>query len=66
MNAPGTALVAVTGADGTTHLVTDAAMTAGRHSGLYAAVCDRQVIAASLTTPESGHCKRCRRWRARA
>lgn len=64
MNAPGVALVAVTGAGGVTHLVTDDAMVAGRPAGLYAAVCGSQVIAASLTTPERGHCRTCRRWRA--
>ncbi|MGH3906719.1 MAG: hypothetical protein ACRDTE_21450 [Pseudonocardiaceae bacterium] len=56
----------MTGAGGVTHLVTDAAMIAGRSRGLYTAVCDRQVIAASLTTPASGYCQDCRRWRAGA
>ncbi|MCA1672790.1 MAG: hypothetical protein LC799_11495 [Actinobacteria bacterium] len=64
MNAPGTALLAVTDIDGTAHLVTDEAMAAGRAAGRYLAVCDAVVLAASLTTPESGHCKKCRRWRA--
>lgn len=64
MNAPGTALVSVTGTGGVTHLVTDEAMVAGRPTGLYAALCGRQVIAASLTTPERGHCRTCRCWKA--
>ena len=46
------------------HLVTDEAMAAGRRSGRYLAVCGDRVLAASLTAPESGYCKRCRRWRA--
>ncbi len=62
MTAP--VLRAVTGVDGVAHLVTDQAMAAGRSAGRYMAVCDTEVIAASLTTPESEYCRRCRRWRA--
>lgn len=57
-------LIAVTGVGGTAHLVTTEAMAAGRRVGRYTAVCDAQVIAASLTEPESGRCRACRRWRA--
>jgi hypothetical protein len=58
------ALLAVTDVDGITHLVTDEAMAAGRRYGRYNAVCDGHVLAASLTMPESGRCRACRRWRA--
>ncbi|MGH3815558.1 MAG: hypothetical protein ACRDUV_24425 [Pseudonocardiaceae bacterium] len=64
MSAPGAVLLAVTGIDGTAHLVTDEAMAAGRAAGRYLAVCDAVVLAASLITPESGHCRKCWRWRA--
>ncbi|MCA1673669.1 MAG: hypothetical protein LC799_16200 [Actinobacteria bacterium] len=64
MSAPGAALLAVTDTDGTAHLVTDEAMAAGRAAGCYLAVCDVVVFAASLTTPESRRCRKCRRWRA--
>lgn len=60
----GAALLAVTDVEGIEHLVTDAAMAAGRRVGRYVAVCDAEVIAASLTMPESGHCRACRQWRA--
>ncbi|MGH3910655.1 MAG: hypothetical protein ACRDRM_07465, partial [Pseudonocardiaceae bacterium] len=56
---------AVTGVDGVAHLVTDDAMATGRTAGRYMAVCDTEVIAASLTTPESGYCRHCRQRRAR-
>ncbi|MGH3813548.1 MAG: hypothetical protein ACRDUV_14035 [Pseudonocardiaceae bacterium] len=46
------------------HLVTDEQMAAGRRFGRYTAVCGDHVLAASLTAPESGYCKRCRAWRA--
>lgn len=46
------------------HLVTLDAMTAGRSHGVYIAVCDTEVLASSLTAEESGHCRRCRHWRA--
>jgi len=64
VSAPGAALPAVTDTAGTAHLVTDDAMAAGRAAGCYLAVCGAVVLAASLTTPESGHCRACRRWRA--
>ncbi|MGH3904231.1 MAG: hypothetical protein ACRDTE_08585 [Pseudonocardiaceae bacterium] len=57
------ALRAVTDVDGTTHLVTDEAMAAGRAGGCYGAVCGDHVLAASLTMPEPRHCQKCRRWR---
>jgi hypothetical protein len=50
--------------DSVVHLVTDEQMAAGRHAGRYLAVCGHLVASASLTTPETGHCKRCRQWRA--
>jgi hypothetical protein len=56
----GAALLAVTDADGIAHLVTDAAMAAGRRAGRYAAVCGAEVIAASLTAPEFSRCRGCR------
>lgn len=59
-----TALVPVTDKGGTTHLVTEQAMVAGRRDGRYMAVCDAPVLAASLTMPESARCQKCRRWRA--
>ncbi|MGH3814040.1 MAG: hypothetical protein ACRDUV_16580 [Pseudonocardiaceae bacterium] len=43
------ALRAVTDVDGTTHLVTEEAMAAGRAGGCYGAVCGGHVLAASLT-----------------
>lgn len=59
------ALLAVTDArTSLAHLVTLEAMTAGRPHGVYMAVCDTEVLASSLTAEESGHCRRCRRWRA--
>ncbi|MGH4012431.1 MAG: hypothetical protein ACRDSL_00520 [Pseudonocardiaceae bacterium] len=61
---PRVPLLAVTDIGGTTHLVTEAAMAAGRPAGRYIAVCDTEVLAASLTAPESGHCRFCCRWRA--
>ncbi|MGH3904303.1 MAG: hypothetical protein ACRDTE_08950 [Pseudonocardiaceae bacterium] len=57
-------LVAVTGAGGIAHLVRVEAMAAGRRVGCYGAVCGADVLAASLTEPESGRCRACRRWRA--
>ncbi|MCA1673645.1 MAG: hypothetical protein LC799_16075 [Actinobacteria bacterium] len=57
----GAALLAVTDAEGIEHLITEAAMTAGRRAGRYTAACGDEVLAASLTAPESGHCRACRR-----
>lgn len=57
----GPALRAITDAGGMTHLVTDAAMAAGRPHGRYIAVCDCPVLPASLTAPESDFCRFCRR-----
>ena len=55
-------LIEVTDAHtGDAHLVRDAAVRAGRRAGCYAAVCGDIVLAASLTTPEEGHCLRCAR-----
>jgi hypothetical protein len=54
------ARLTVTDVAGVEHLVTDAAMAAGRRAGRYAAVCGAEVIAASLTAPESSRCRRCR------
>ncbi|MGH3903630.1 MAG: hypothetical protein ACRDTE_05480 [Pseudonocardiaceae bacterium] len=63
MSAP--VLLAVTDAHTSlAHLVTLEAMAAGRRSGVYVAVCDSEVVASSLTAEESGHCRRCRGWRA--
>ncbi len=59
MSAHAVLLFAVTDAGGVAHLVTDEAMAAGR----YATVCGSQVLAASLTTPERGYCRSCRRGR---
>ncbi|MGH3719064.1 MAG: hypothetical protein ACRDRI_09540 [Pseudonocardiaceae bacterium] len=47
------------------HFVTDEAATAGRPVGRYVAICGRVVIAASLTTPETGYCDSCLYWRAK-
>jgi hypothetical protein len=42
------------------HLVTDAAVAAGRaDTGRYVAVCGTVVLPASLTTLETSHCARC-------
>lgn len=57
-------LHAVIGVDGLAHLVIDEAMAAGRSAGRYHAVCGGEVLAGSLTTPETGYCRLCRRWRA--
>lgn len=62
MTAPAVPVIAVTDVGGTAHLVTDDAMAAGRRAGRYVAVCGSEVIAASLTTPESRHCRACRQW----
>lgn len=63
MSAP--TLLAVTDArTSIAHLVTLEAMAAGRPRGVYVAVCDAEVVASSLTAEESGHCRRCRQWRA--
>ena len=63
MSAP--VLVAVTDArTSIAHLVRLEAMAAGRTRGIYAAVCDAEVVASSLTVEESGRCRHCRRWRA--
>lgn len=63
MSAP--ALLVVTDArTSLAHLVTVEAMAAGRPRGVYAAVCGGEVVASSLTAAESGHCSRCRAWRA--
>lgn len=43
------------------HLITDQAFAAGRHSGRYHAICGADVLAASLTTAERGHCEGCAR-----
>ncbi len=53
VNAPAVVLLAVTDAGGIAHLVTDDATAAGR----YLAACGTEVLAASLTTSESGHCR---------
>lgn len=60
------ALRAVTDAGGLTHLVSDEAMVVGRNIGRYVACCGDEIVAASLTMPEAGRCRRCRRWRAGA
>ena len=57
-------LLTVTDVAGLEHLVTDEALAAGRRAGRYIAVCKSEVIAASLTTPETGHCEGCRQRRA--
>lgn len=45
------------------HLVTDAAVAAGRaDAGRYVAVCGTVMLPASLTTPETGHCASCAYW----
>jgi hypothetical protein len=49
---------------GVAHLVTDDAAAAGRRAGRYRAMCGADVLAASLTTPESGYCRSCAHWRA--
>jgi hypothetical protein len=50
---------------GRTHLVTEAAFATGCRAGLYSAVCGDEVLAASLTTPGVGCCRRCAGlWRA--
>ncbi|HEX2298568.1 MAG TPA: hypothetical protein VHH34_08635 [Pseudonocardiaceae bacterium] len=59
MSAPGVTLLEVTDTAGTTHLVTDEAMAAGRAAGRYLARCDAVILAASLTTPESRPCRAC-------
>lgn len=47
------------------HLVTDAAVAAGRAdaAGRYVSVCGVVVLAASLTTLESSYCASCAYWR---
>lgn len=41
------------------HLITDEAFAAGRRVGHYQAACGTEVLAASLTTAERGHCEDC-------
>ena len=44
------------------HRVTDEAFAAGRRDGgRYWAICDAQVLPASLTAPARGHCPACER-----
>ena len=43
------------------HLVTDESVAAHRPSGRYLAVCDAQVLAASLTAPQRSRARRARR-----
>jgi hypothetical protein len=64
VSAPAVVLFEVTDTDGTAHLVTEEAMAAGRPAGRYRAACGSEVLAASLTTPERGYCRSCRRGRA--
>lgn len=45
------------------HLVSDEAMAAGRRAGCYVAICGCEVLASSLATEESGHCRACRQQR---
>jgi hypothetical protein len=48
-----------------THLVTEQAFAAGCRTGRYQAICDDEVLAASLTTPGVGYCEACvALWRA--
>ncbi|MGH3941615.1 MAG: hypothetical protein ACRDTG_23890 [Pseudonocardiaceae bacterium] len=56
----------MTDISGTTYPGTDEAMAAGRRGGCDRAVCGSHLLAPSLTTPEAGHCRSCRRRRARA
>lgn len=50
----------VTDVAGVEHLVTDEAMAAGRPTGCYTAECGDEILAGSLTAPESSRCRRCR------
>lgn len=59
-----TPLLAVTDVNRITHLLTEDAVVIGRRLGRYVTCCGVEILAASLTTPESGYCRRCRRWRA--
>jgi hypothetical protein len=44
----------------TAHLLTDAALAAGRHGeGRYVALCGADVLPASLTAPERAYCTSC-------
>jgi hypothetical protein len=45
------------------HFVTDTEAAAGANFGRYVAICGRTVLAASLTTPETGYCSSCVYWR---
>ena len=47
------------------HLMIEKAAIVGRLVGRYLTVCGVEVLAASLTTPESGYCRSCVRWAAR-
>jgi hypothetical protein len=64
ISSPAVMLFVVTAADGVAHLVTEKAMAAGRPVGRYLAVCGTGFLAASLTIPERGCCRSCRRWRS--
>ncbi|MGH3915428.1 MAG: hypothetical protein ACRDTC_18775 [Pseudonocardiaceae bacterium] len=44
---------------GIAHRVTEDAMIAGRRTGRYFAVCGGEVLAAIMTTLESGYCPSC-------
>lgn len=59
MSAPAQRLLTIINAQGTTHLVTDEAMTAGHRTGRYLALCGQQVLTASLTAPERTYCRTC-------
>jgi hypothetical protein len=55
------ARLTVTDVAGIEHLVTDEAMAAGRPTGRYTAACGDEILAGSLTAPESSRCKPSRR-----
>lgn len=43
----------------TEHLIDFDTFTAVRHQGRYVALCGTEVLAASMTTEERGHCREC-------
>lgn len=61
ISAPAEALVAVADAGGITHLVREDALRTGRHAGRFAAACGAEVLPASLSEPDRGHCGACYR-----
>lgn len=55
-------VIVMTGTDGQQHYVTEDAAASGRRSGRYVGVCGRDIVPASLTTPDGAACHECALW----